>query len=60
MCRTIGGLKRRNRLQFSQDSLNFLGLLSLNGADGHIFSALVTAPRFIEHAVGLANAGRVA
>jgi len=38
----------------------FLGLLSLNGAHDNIFSALVTPPRFIEHAVGLANAGRVA
>jgi len=56
----LGSLECRNRLQFPQDCLDFLGLLSLNGAHDNIFSALVTPPRFIEHAVGLANAGRVA
>ena len=56
----LGSLKWRNRLQFPQDCLNFLGLLSLNGADDNIFSALVPPSGFIEHAIGFAYAWSVA
>jgi hypothetical protein len=56
----IGSLEWRNRLEFPQDCLDFLGLLSLNGSDDNIFSALVPPTGFIEHAIGFAYAGRVA
>jgi hypothetical protein len=40
--------------------LKIPGLLALNGAHDHVFSALMPPPSFIEHTMGLAYAGRVA
>ncbi len=55
----LGSLECRNRLQFPQDCLNFLGLLSLNRAYNNIFSALMAPSRLIEHAIGFAYTWRV-
>jgi hypothetical protein len=56
----LGSLERRDQLQLPQKCLNVLGLLSLNGAHDNVFPTLVPPPRFIQHAIGLAYAGRVA
>jgi hypothetical protein len=56
----LGSLERRDQLQLPQKCLNVLGLLSLNGTHDNVFPTLVPPPRFIQHAIGLAYAGRVA
>jgi hypothetical protein len=56
----LGSLNRRNPLQLPQKCLNVLGLLSLNRTHDNVFPTLVPSPSFIEHAIGFADAGRVA
>jgi hypothetical protein len=40
--------------------LNVFGLLPLNGAHDHVLPSIVAPPGFIQHAIGLAHARRVA
>ena len=56
----LGSLEWRNLLQFAQDRLHFLGLLSLNGTHDNVLSTLVPTPGFIKHAIGFAYSGGVA
>jgi hypothetical protein len=56
----FGDSQWRNQFQPAEDSLNILRLLALNGTDDDVFTTLVPTASLVEHAIGLAHAGRVA
>ena len=49
--------QERDRLQLAKENLDVLGLAVLNGADYHVLATFVTPTGFVEHAVGLTDAG---
>jgi hypothetical protein len=56
----FGSLKLRNHFQSLQERLNVFGLLSLNSPYDDIFPALSPPPGFVQHAIGLPDAWRIA
>jgi hypothetical protein len=59
-CLTVGCLELRNHFQFLQERLDVFGLLSLNSSNDNVFAALSPPPGFVQHAIGLPDARRIA